>query len=83
MTIEALKAGFYISPANKTNYQTIQIYTIDDILKGARPHIPQKVGEFLRPKKLKGIFGELRSILGEQVPLDLMPKIKPPVKPQV
>jgi site-specific DNA-methyltransferase (adenine-specific) len=78
MTIEAVKAGFYFSPANKINYQKLQIFTIDDLLKGARPHIPQKVGEFVRPKKLRGLLGEIRSILGEQVALDLTPRMKPP-----
>ena len=41
MDVEALEAGYYVSPVNQKKYLKIQILTIVDLFNGLRPDLPQ------------------------------------------
>jgi len=41
MEVEALEAGYYVSPFTNQKYRTIQIYTIEELLDGKTPDLPQ------------------------------------------
>ena len=41
MEVEALEAGYYVSPVNQKKYLKIQVLTIVDLFNGIRPDLPQ------------------------------------------
>ena len=64
MITEALTAGFYNSPGWHKRYPVIQIYTVEDLLRGADVNMPPRYWWGKRAKVLKSF--------GEQKALDLM-----------
>lgn len=41
MEVEALEAGYYVSPVNQKKYLKIQVLTIVDLFNGIKPDLPQ------------------------------------------
>ncbi|MGA7733220.1 MAG: DNA methyltransferase [Chloroflexia bacterium] len=52
MALEALSAGFYHSTGWGQDYPRIQIYTVDDLLKGAAIKMPVEYGTFKIPGRI-------------------------------
>jgi len=53
MEKEALSAGYYTSPTWGKNYPRIQLITIEQLLAGAQPNIPQTTGTFKRAPRIQ------------------------------
>ena len=68
MVTEALTAGLYHSPGWRKRYPVVQIYTVEELLRGADVNMPPRYWWGKRAKVLKSF--------GEQKALDLMPKVK-------
>jgi site-specific DNA-methyltransferase (adenine-specific) len=68
MVTEALTAGFYNSPGWRKRYPAVQIYTVEELLRGADVNMPPRYWWGKRAKVLKSY--------GEQKVLELMPRVK-------
>jgi site-specific DNA-methyltransferase (adenine-specific) len=53
MTTEAVSAGFYHSPGWNKDYPRIQIFTIDELLKGAEVKMPPQFGTFKQAQRVQ------------------------------
>ena len=67
MVTEALTAGFYNSPGWRKRYPVVQIYTVEELLRGADVNMPPRYWWGKRAKVLKSY--------GEQKVLELMPRV--------
>ncbi|MCS7232358.1 MAG: restriction endonuclease, partial [Elusimicrobiota bacterium] len=55
MKTEAIKQGFFIHPLSSKQYQRLQIITIEELLNGKRPEIPQVSPDVFIKKASSGI----------------------------
>ena len=55
MVTEALSAGFYKSQLSGRDYPRIQILTIEELLKGVKPKIPNQISPFKKAEPSEGI----------------------------
>ncbi len=64
MVREQLSAGFYHSPGWNKNYSRIQIYSINELLKGSDVKMPPEYGTFKSAEELRETISPGQSILG-------------------
>jgi len=65
MQIEALEAGYYVSPINSLKYKKIQIMTIEELLNGKKPDLPQTANysTFKKADKVKKDNNDIQGTL--------------------
>lgn len=63
METEAVSKGFYKSPFTGTDYQKIQMLTIEELLSGKKPDIPHSLSPFQIPSKSKKSEGKAVKML--------------------
>lgn len=61
MRSEAVEAGTYYSPGWNREYPRMQIWTIEDLLAGAKPNVPPMRATFERAQRLAGGRGHRQS----------------------
>lgn len=58
MQEEAIKVGFYQSPISNKKYPKIQIYSIEELLQGKKPDLPQSqlITPYKQAKRIEGKY---------------------------